>query len=312
MTKLAVCLFATGCFAVAPLYSQSAPVAKTCTVVPSTVQSFSIERTVIPSNIGTTYDTSIPPSILASLAAGALEARERLIYNPQANILTSTVFLVQPGSPSPTPIGVDISAVTLAVYTISVSKVYTSCAPLPSLLFAGTVSSSVGGPAVPNGIYNLKFDGAPATVSIGYTTDSPPKINNVAVLFAGLAVSYSPAGAGTVTFLANPSAPPEQTGLTIVLSINGQTQTLPPAQSQIQVFTKLATLDASKSTDASGGAVSFQWTVNPPVALIPSATAPAIMVQFPRRGFSTTVNLTVIGSAGQSSTAAISLVYVGP
>lgn len=61
-------------------------------------------------------------------------------------------------------------------------------------MFTGTVTSSVGGPAVPNGIYNLKFDGAPAAVSIGYTKDSPLKINNVVVLFAGLVAIYSPAG----------------------------------------------------------------------------------------------------------------------
>jgi len=272
------------------------------------VQSFSIERTVIPSDIGTTYDTSIPPDILASLAADALEARERLIYNPQTSTVTSTVFLVQPGSPSPTPIGVDISAMTLASYIISVDRVYNSCAPLPSLLFAGTVISSGGGPAVPNGIYNLKFDGAPATVSIGYTTDNPPKIDNVVVLFAGLVVSYSPAGAGTVTFPTNPGAP----GPTIVLSINGRTQSLPMSQNPIPIFANLPTLDASKSTDASGGAVSFQWSVNPPVALLPSTTAPAIMVQFPQRGFSTTVYLTVTNSAGQSGTVAIPLLYVGP
>ena len=88
-----------------------------------------------------------------------------------------------------------------------------------------------------------------------------------------------------MTFPANPITPPGQTGPTIALSINGQTQSLPLSQNQIRVSSKLTTLDASKSTDASGGAVSFQWSVNPPVALILSATTPAIMVQLPVRGF---------------------------
>ena len=307
----ALCLFAAGCAIVLPLYSQSAA-PSTCTAAPSTVQSFSIEREINPANIESTYNTTIPPDILASLAAGAFEMRERLIYNPQAATLTSTVFLVQPGSPIPTPAGINISAMTLASYAISVKNILASCAPVPSLIFAGTVISTGGGPAVSSGIYNLRFDGASAVVSIGYTTDTPPKINNVVVLYAGLTSAYSAAGNGTVAFPTAPVNPPSQTAPTIVISINGQPQSLPLAQSPIQISTKLTTLDASKSTAASGGALSYQWSVNPPVALIPSLTAPAIMLQFSARGGSTTVNLTVTDSAGRSSTLSVPLVYVGP
>jgi hypothetical protein len=305
-------LLAAGCFWVAPLYPQSSPAPATCSTVPSAVEAFSIERTVLPSDIATTYSTIIPANILASLAVGALEIRERLIYNPQENSLTSTVFLVEPGSPSPTPINVDISTGTLASYTISINHVYTSCAPVPSLLFAGTVTSSAGSLAVPNGIYNLKLEGATATVSIGYTTDSPPKINNVVVLVAGLVATYSSAGAGTLTFQTNPVTPPGQNGTTIVLSINGQLLNLPLAtNTPIQLLTRVTALDASKSTDASGGAVSFQWSAHPPVAFTPGANAPAIVLQFPGRGASTTITLTVTGSEG-SSTVTIPLLYTGP
>ena len=73
-------------------------------------------------------------------------------------------------------------------------------------MFTGTVTSSTGGASAPNGIYNLTFSGTPAAVSIGYTTDNPPMINNVVTLFAGVVVSYSPAGFGTLTFLGNPMA----------------------------------------------------------------------------------------------------------
>jgi uncharacterized protein (TIGR03437 family) len=185
--------------------NKPAPVA-TCTTAPPAVQSFSIERTVMAANTGTTYDTSLSASILASLASGTQEMREQLIYNPQANTLTSTVFLVQAGSPIPTPSGTDIAPTTLATYSISVGQTYTSCIPYPSIMFTGTVTSSSGGASAPGGIYNLPFSGTPASVSIGYTTDSPPQINNVVTLLAGIAVSYSPAGYGTLTFPANPVA----------------------------------------------------------------------------------------------------------
>ena len=84
----------------------------------------------MPSNTGTTFDTDLSSTILASLALGTLEMREQLVYNPQTNTLTSTVFLVQPGSPIPTPTDVDITSMTLATYSISVDRTYTSCSPV--------------------------------------------------------------------------------------------------------------------------------------------------------------------------------------
>ncbi len=168
--------------------------AATCTTAPPPCNPFPSSGPSMTSNIETTYDTSLSSNILASLASGTMEIRERLLYNPQANTLTSTVFLVPPGSPIPTPASVDITAMTLASYTISIDRTYTSCSPYPSVMFAGTITSSSGGASAPNGIYNLTFSGTPAAVSIGYTTDNPPQINNVVTLFAGIAVSYSPAG----------------------------------------------------------------------------------------------------------------------
>jgi uncharacterized protein (TIGR03437 family) len=178
----------------------------TCTTAPPGVQSFFIERTVQTSNLESTYDTSISETVLASLASGALEIREQLLYNPQANSLTSTVFLVPPGSTIPTPASVDITSMTLAGYTISIDRVYSSCSPYPSLMFAGTITSSSGGALAPNGIYGLKFNGTPAVVSLGYHAGDPPQFNNVVTLFAGFAVSYSQVAYGTLTFPASPVA----------------------------------------------------------------------------------------------------------
>ena len=208
--------FAIGCGAIA-LQAQPSFGPTSCAIAPPNVVSFTIERTVMPSDTETTYDSSIPATILASLASGALEIRERLIYNPQANTLTSTIFLVQPGSPIPTPGSVDISSMTLASYTISVDRTYTSCSPFPSLMFVGSITSSSPGAASLNGTYNLAFSGTPATVSIGYTTDNPPLINNVVTLIAGIAVSYSATANGSVTFPGN--AVPGQP--TIASVVNG-------------------------------------------------------------------------------------------
>ncbi len=193
-------------FGAVTLYAQSGPAHATCTIAPPAVQSFFIERTVQTSNIESTYDTSLSESVLASLASGELEMREQLLYNPQSYTLTSTVFLVPPGSTIPTPASVDIAATTLATYSIAINRTSTSCSPYPSLLFAGTITSSSGGASAPNGIYGLKFNGTPATVSIGYAAGNPPQFNNVVTLFAGFAVSYSQVAYGTLTFLGSPVA----------------------------------------------------------------------------------------------------------
>ncbi len=204
------------------LEAQSQPVLATCLTAPPAIQAFSIERTVMPSNTETTYDTNLSSTILASLALGTLEMRERLVYNPQTNTLASTVFLVQPGSPIPTPSDVDITAMTLATYTVSVDRTYSSCSPYPSVMFTGSVVSSTGGPSAPDGIYNLTFSGTPAAISIGYTTDNPPMVNNVVTLFAGVVVSYAPAGYGTLTFVGNPAS-----GQTTITSVTNAASLLP-------------------------------------------------------------------------------------
>jgi len=201
------------------LHAQSQPTLSTCSIAPPAAQSFSIERTVMPSDTESTYATAIPQSVLASLAAGTMEMREQLLYNPQADALTSTIFLVQAGSPIPTPPSANITSETLATYSLSIDRTYSSCSPMPSLMYTGTITSSSAGAASPNGIYNLTFSGTPAAVSIGYTNTNPPAVNNVVTLIAGIAVSYSAAGYGTVTFPSSVAGQP-----TITSAVNSASQ----------------------------------------------------------------------------------------
>lgn len=211
-------------FGASVLHAQGPPTFTTCTAPPA-AQSFSIERAVMPSDTETTDSTAIPETILASLAAGTMEMREQLLYNPQANALTSTIFLVQAGSPIPTPPSVNLTSETLASFTLSIDRTYSSCTPMPSLMYTGTITSSSAGAAAPNGIYNLIFSGASAAVSIGYTNTNPPMVNNVVTLIAGVAVSYSAAGYGTLTF---PSSVPGQPTVTSVVNSASQLPMIAP------------------------------------------------------------------------------------
>src|SRR5438067_8874203 len=80
----------------------------TCTTPPASITTFSIERVVTLSNILTTLTPTIPANVLASITSGAQEIRSRIIYNPQQSTVTETSFLVAPGSPSLTPLAIDV------------------------------------------------------------------------------------------------------------------------------------------------------------------------------------------------------------
>ena len=299
--------FCVGLFALACATVQGqtpTPTAVTCTTPPATVLTFSIERVLTLNDVLTTLTPHLPANIVSSITSGAQEIREKLVYNPKLNTLTSTVFLVAPGSPNPTPTGVDLSGQTIASYRMAVDKIYTSCSPYPNVMFVGVLNLSAGGSSDSTGVYNVSLTGDPAVVSIGYTTDDPPKINNVVELFAGAVVSFSAAGNGTVTFPPSPGTPPGSTGPNIVLNITI------PATGRIQVYTQFFHLDASRTTDSDGLPVTFQWTVTPPVSLTPSSTAAAIDIQFPALGDYTVV-LTATNSAGKSNTVTIPLQVLG-
>src|SRR5277367_2258647 len=166
-----------------------------------TVQAFNVERTIALSDILTTISPNLPASTLAALAGGALEIREVLAYNSQSNSLTSTIFAVPTGSPIPTPPAAlaNLGSALVAVVTMTIDKIYVTETPFMAISFIGTDSQST---TTPYGSYQ----GAVSNVSVGFTTDTPPKISNVIETVAGAIVIYSPtATVNTVTVTAPPT-----------------------------------------------------------------------------------------------------------
>ena len=144
--------------------------------------------------------------------------------------------------------------------------------------------------------------GASAVVSLGYTTDTPPKLNNVVCLIAGATVAYSSSAVGTLT-ITQPSTPggPNTNAPTVVIAPVGTA-----IQSQIR-------LDASKSTDPNNLALTYLWKIVTPVggANIINPTSATPDVQFVS-GFNTyTFSVTVTNSSGLSTTGTISILYIG-
>src|SRR5579884_250400 len=169
----------------------------TCSAAPANVTGFQAERLVSLSNILTTMTPNAPANTLAALSGGALEIHEIIVYNPQQGTLTDTDMALKAGSPIPTPTSQltrgQLTSNTLNTFTMAVNQLITSCKPLPSGTFVGTITSSQ------TGVFG-NYTGSPAVVSIGYTTATPPAITNVAVVLPGLVLAYSASATGTLTF----------------------------------------------------------------------------------------------------------------
>jgi hypothetical protein len=275
--------------------------ASTTPATAQTLQAFNIERTIALNDILTGISPTLPANVLAALAGGALEIRETLVYNPQANTVTSTVFAVPTGSPTPTPVAVlaNLGSALVAVVTMTVDKTYVTTKPFMSVMFVGTDTQST---ITPYGTYQ----GAASAISVGFTADTPPKVNTVIEAVAGAIVLYSPTA--TVNTLTVTTPPPGGGGGG---TTSGPTVVITPANQTVTI--KEVTLDASQSTDPSGMALMYQWSVvgGGNVSLLHGNSAIAT-AQLGDNGPNVyTFKVTVTNNSGQSASATTTINYVG-
>lgn len=274
----------------------------TCKTAPTSLTALNVERVVPLSQILTTAPPNAPANVLAALASGALEIHQTLIYNPQLGTVTATVFLLPGGSPLPTP-NLNFATGVVQSTTIQVNQILTSCNPSPALLVAGTVTNSL------SNAFGSQI-GEPAALAIGYTTDSPPMLNNVVLVIAGVSTTWSAGATGTLSFPPPPPGPPVPgTGPTIVVKFGNGSTAVPNTLTQAP-FSPFF-LDASGSS-SSGGALTFAWstTSNSPVGFVGTGVPGQILVQFPGPG-DYVVQLKVTDASGASTTFTITLEYTG-
>jgi hypothetical protein len=265
-----------------------------------TLTALTMERVLTATSAQSSLTSNLPASVLASIASGALEIHEQTNFNPQANTLTSTFFLTPAGSTPPTNIGTVPASNILAIVALTADKIYVTSS---AVQFVGLISQSN------TPLFGTKsYQGAPATFSFGYTTDTPPKIHDVIDSVAGVGSIYTASATGTLTITqpTSPGGPSGGTGITIV--VNGSTGTTLSFQTTVnQVI-----LNASASTSTNAGALTYAWAPaagSPSMGITGGSTATAsIQLAAGRQMY--TVTLIVTDATGATATATISINYI--
>ncbi len=216
-----------------------------------TVTAFTAERSLSLSNILTTVTPMASPSVLAAIAAGAIEIREQSSLNPTAGTLSNTFFIVPTGSPNPTALAQLPFSAFVASTTLTIDRTYVVTSPVTTVGFHGRTTQSTNTPFG-------NYAGASGSYSFGYTSDKPPKINNVIETIDGVIVLYSAAATGTFTITGLPTTPGGGGG-GISVVINGSSSANPTFTTVVNQIV----LDASASTTTTGGTLSYAWALAP-------------------------------------------------
>jgi len=268
-----------------------------------TLNSLTMEQVLALSGIQTTLTSNLPANVLASIASGALEIHQQTNYNPQASTLTSTFFLTPAGSTLPTNLGTVPASNFLATVAITTDKIYITKS---AVLFVGPISQS----SAPL-LGSASYQGVPASVSFGYTTDTPPKIHDVVATIAGVGAIYTAAATGTFSISqSSTGGGPTPGGPGVTISVNGMTG----ATATFQTTVNQLTLDASASTSSNGGALTYTWSIAPnaPGAVIsfPGGNSAIPFIQLSSGHQTYVINLTVTDSTGANATMTISIQYL--
>ena len=269
-----------------------------------TLNSLTMERVLVLSSIHSSLTSNLPASVLGSIAAGTLEVHEQTNYNPQGATLTSTFFLMPAGSTLPTGLGTVPNSNILAIATLTADKTYVTS---NAVQFVGTISQS-NAPL----FGTTSYIGAPATLSFGYSKDTPPKIHDVIETVAGVAVAYTAAATGTLS-ITQPSTGGGgggNTGVSIVIVGPGGSST----NNSFQTTVNQLNLDASGSTSSNAGALTYTWSIpaGSPSAVIsfPGGNTAKPFVQLSSGHQTYTINLTVTDATGATATATISIQFL--
>jgi hypothetical protein len=284
----------SGLIALSASFGQTTTTPVTTPAPAPSLTSFSVESIIPLTNIDSVTQASIPADVLSALQGGTLEIRQAVSYTSASSTLTVHGFLVQPGSPIPTPTGTT-GLTDVWNYTVAVSNVTLSSKTMNSVILTGTIN--------PNDVTPFgDISGTVVSFSTGYTvpTDgSAPTFTGVSTSVVGVATLFAKAGAGTIT---SGSSGGGSAALTAVAGPKNAIMTLDTFQ-----------LDGTQSTG--NGKLTFQWTFVPQFGqsatlsgantATPTVTLPDYAAAFGNYTF----QLMVTDSTGATNTATVVLLY---
>lgn len=267
---------------------------------PASITSFVMEHKLDVTTIQTTLTPALAPDVVGLIFSGQREVRSKITYIAATNYFNNDIFLVMPGAPLPTPASFNVLSTRFAFVTGLVDNVYLNCTPYASAMITGRYQA--GAPLLGNPA------GAPFAFSFGYNTaekDSNYRFRDLAFISSGLGMTYEAYAFGTLTLPAPPPSPTTSTPPVIVLN----PAITPNTVTQVY-FSPYFSIDASKSTDPNGLALTYQWSSSNTVSFSPSVTSANPGLTFQGGYGDYPITLVVTNSAGISSTITFILQYL--
>lgn len=272
------------------------------TICGKIVGNFLVEHPLNFATLLTTLQPQLSPAVYGAIFSGAQEPRTRLIYNAGTGVMTDDVFLVNPGSVVPTPSTFNFVANRFAYVITTIDTIHTTCSPVPTLMFSGTILD--GAPilgVIPTGSqWNYSFAyNIPAPTSEPIALP-PTTVYNISSDSVGTGLGFQPSINATVNFV----DPPAGSNTPVIL------WSVPPFPAlPYTVSDNPYQIDVSQSFDPNGNPLTYQWSSDKTATFYPSNTSPIPLITF--AGGHGTYNITVVATTeyGVTATKTVTIIH---
>jgi hypothetical protein len=249
------------------------------------LKSFILEDLLFPTSFQTAFIPTLQAATVAALTDPTKEVHTHFTFDTTSMIFRADSIPLPKGSPAITPSSYDFAGNSIATVIVKIDKMYAICSPRPTIMVTGPIT---GGSQVFGSLI-----GVPHGFSFSVDPTNTSNVNNAAN------VTISDAGANTVVSL---SASAIVVGASTTASITGAPT--------IQTLYNQIVLDGTPSA-TDNGPLTYQWSAQGTGVAILDPTAAQTRVQIHGLQGNYPVTLTVTNATGQTSTANVTIQYVG-